>query len=72
MTPALPEISAMDRLRWLVGRAFGVLPGSVPLSDAEWLVCGTNLLLDRRQGAAASENPGFDPRRFDVLRGSGA
>lgn len=73
MTFTLPEISAMERLRWIVCGNFGVLPGSVSLSGADWLRCGANMLLDRRQKASREiENPGFDRERFDELKGGGA
>ena len=72
MTGRLPDITAMDRLRWIVCRQFGVLPGSITLSDADYLRCGVNMLMDR-QGAAsgADKNLSFDSGRFDELKAGG-
>ena len=69
MTGVLPELSAMDRLRWIVCRKFRVLPGSVPLSDADYLRCGINMLIDRQMGKNQEENPDFDQSRFEALMG---
>ena len=69
MTRGLPDITAMERLRWIVCREFGVLPGSVPLSDTDYLRCGVNMLMDRqREAPVADGNPSFDSGRFEELK----
>lgn len=65
------DISAMERLRWLVCREFGVLPGSAPLSDGDYLKCGLNMLMDR-QAASPLNNSEFDEARFSALKGGDA
>lgn len=69
------EGDKLERLKWLVLREFGVLPGSAAaceLSDEDYLRCGAHLLLDLRQGRAGNgaeegENPSFDPEQFSGL-----
>lgn len=71
--------SPMERLKWLVLREFGVLPGSkkaLELSEADFVICGANMVLDRRRalGRAAFEsgqNEGFDLSVFKELGGCG-
>ena len=67
----------MERLRWLVLRSFGVLPGdeaALRMTDEDYVRCGLQLLLDARRRTAAREeeaggNPGFDRTRFESLGG---
>lgn len=70
------EGDALERLRWRVLTGFGVLPGSAQageLSDADVLLCGAHMLLDRRLRFAASGgreravNTAFDKGRFLAL-----
>jgi len=72
MMGKLPEITAMDRLRWIVCKRFGVLPGSAALTDADYLRCGVNMLIDRQgSGSGTEANPSFDSGRFDELKAGG-
>lgn len=66
-----------ERLRWMVMREFGVLPGSREeraLSNVELLRCGAHMVLDVRafardgDSAEASSNPAFDSHRFAGLK----
>ncbi len=65
----------LERLKWLVLREFGVLPGSKAaseLSDEDFLICGAHMVLDRRlrSGVPSSEgglNSSFDEGRFSEL-----
>lgn len=67
----------MERLRWLVLRSFGVLPGDAAargMTDADYVRCGLQMLLDMRRhtGAKSDEaggNPGFDSQKFESLGG---
>ena len=67
----------MARLRWLVLKEFGVLPGSRRagrLSDEDCIICGAHMVLDRLEGQAPSAgergvNKGFDESRFCALGG---
>lgn len=67
----------MERLRWLVLRSFGVLPGDASarsMTDADFVRCGLQMLLDLRQrtdGKAdeSGGNPAFDAQKFDALGG---
>lgn len=69
--------SGMERLRWLVLRSFGVLPGDAAaqsMTDVDFVRCGLQMLLDMRLGTDTKTNevggnPDFDPQRFDVLGG---
>lgn len=72
------EGDSMARLRWLVLKEFGVLPGSKragELSDRDCLLCAAQMVIDRRerQGERAEqgENPGFDEGRFCKMGGRG-
>lgn len=70
-------LGGMERLRWLVLRAFGVLPGDAAarnMTDADFVRCGLQMLIDqrRRSGAGTDEaggNPGFEQEKFDALGG---
>lgn len=58
----------MQRLRWIVLRAFNVLPCSEEagkMSDELCLAYAAQLVLDRRGGA---DNPGFDEDRFAKMK----
>lgn len=69
------------RLRWLVLKEFGVLPGSKragELSDRELIRCGAQMVLDKRAAREAGTacgadesgiNLAFDNRRFFELKG---
>ncbi|MEG0035744.1 MAG: hypothetical protein RR743_03700 [Oscillospiraceae bacterium] len=49
------ENDPLERLKWLVLREFGVLPGSESareLSDEDFVFCGAHLVLDARRAAA--------------------
>ena len=67
----------MERLKWLVLRAFSVLPSDAAaekMTDADYVWCGLQMLLDaaQKQSAPADEaggNPGFAPERFEELGG---
>lgn len=67
----------MERLRWLVLRAFGVLPGDAAarnMTDVDYVRCGLQMLLDMRQQTRGKPeevggNPGFDPAKFEALGG---
>ena len=82
MTEAFLSAAAtgMERLKWLVLRAFHTLPGDSAargMSDADYVWCGLQMLLDQRvrqgaDGGEAGDNPAFDPRRFQALRGGEA
>ena len=73
------EKDSMARLRWLVLKEFGVLPGSKragKLSDEDCVICGAHMLLDRleRENALPGErgaNASFDDGRFRTLGGEG-
>lgn len=66
------EKDKLERLKWLVLREFGVLPGSEAarqLSDEDYLRCGAHLLLDLRQSRdrtndEEAKNSAFDAGRF--------
>jgi hypothetical protein len=66
---------ARERLRWMVLREFGVLPGSreaKALTDTELLRCAGHMVLDlrrmsRRHGEGG-RNPTFDTARFERLK----
>lgn len=70
-------LSAFDRLRWLVLRRFGVLPGSSlerGMSQKDFIFAGLNMVLD--SGTAQSKNPpppsvnpAFDEAKFLSMKG---
>lgn len=80
MTERLLEALAGDareRLRWMVLREFGVLPGSrqaEALTDRELLRCAGHMVLDRRRqerrGGEDGDNPAFDTARYEALKGA--
>lgn len=71
------EGDALERLKWLVLREFGVMPGSKTageLSDEDFIFCGAHMVLDRglRSEAPSGEgerNASFDEERFSQLSG---
>ncbi len=71
------EGSPVERLKWLVLREFGVLPGSKTaeeLSDEDFIVCGAHMVIDRRMRSDAPSGEGgtncsFDEERFSQLSG---
>ena len=78
----LSELSSdpMERLRWRILREFHVLPGSKvarEVEDSDVLQSGLHLLLDQAKGtptedepaSSAGDNPGFEPERFETLKG---
>lgn len=70
-------LSAFDRLRWLVLRRFGVLPGSRTergMKPEDFIFAGLNMVLDSAATAhnstpAPPVNPGFDEARFLSMKG---
>lgn len=70
-------LSAFDRLRWLVLRHFGVLPGSHTergMKPEDFIFAGINMVLDsgdtaRKDTSTPSVNPGFDEARFLSMKG---
>lgn len=70
------ESSSMARLRWLVLKEFGVLPGSKragELSDMDCIWCGAQMVLDRREKfgyqGEVGVNKDFDEEKFKALGG---
>lgn len=63
------ELSAMDRLRWLVCKQFGVLPQGDSPSEEDCLLCGINMVLDQQAAAGFLSGSSFDPVRFETLKG---
>lgn len=71
------EGDCVERLRWLVLKEFGVLPGSKragALSDRDCIRCAAHMVLDRRErtrerGFEGAVNTGFEQRRFEALGG---
>ena len=66
---------AKERLRWMVLREFGVLPGSREaraLTDTELLRCAGHLVLDmrwgRRRDEESEQNTAFDAARYERLK----
>ena len=66
---------ARERLRWMVLREFGVLPGSreaEALTDTELLRCAGHLVLDlrrsRRRNEEGGQNTAFDAARYERLK----
>ena len=64
----------IGRLRWRVCREFGIFPASRAarrLSDRDAVLCGAQLVLDRRENAGTpaetGRNGGFDEERFRAL-----
>lgn len=59
----------MERLRWTVLKAFGVLPSSAEartMSDDDCLRFAAHMLLDRAGGAMP--NPNFDMEKYLSIR----
>ena len=65
------ELNAMDRLRWLVCKQFGVLPQGDRPSEEDCLRCGINMVLDRQLAQGFAQGSSFDPERFETLKGGG-
>lgn len=71
-------LSAFDRLRWLVLRRFGILPGSSSergMKPEDFIFAGINMVLDvgaaaRKDTPAPSVNPSFDEARFLSMKGA--
>ena len=71
------ETDYLGRLKWLVLREFGVLPGSreaKELGDEDFLICGAHMLIDQRMRSESSgnefvRNVTFDENRFYELSG---
>lgn len=73
------EGDAVQRLKWIVLREFGILPGSKQareLKDKDFVICGANMVLDgrlRSRGGCVegARNVCFDEKRFsELLEGS--
>lgn len=66
------EGNHLERLKWLVLREFGILPGSKMAkepSDEDFVLCGAHMVLDNRLRSDFSDleegqNGSFDERRF--------
>lgn len=79
MTPdtlmRLVEDKPMERLRWLVLSRFSVAPWSRTarrMTDADCLRCACHMVLDRKTSAGAgfTNNPAFDEKKFNFLKGA--
>ncbi len=68
------EKDHMERLRWLVLREFGIIPGSkraLCISDWDILRCAAHMVIDSRDSDAdigeQGQNGSFDKERFKRL-----
>lgn len=69
-------LSAFDRLRWLVLKGFGVLPGSQierGMRAEDFIFAGINMVLDsgspaRNATPALYVNPSFDEEKFRGMK----